>query len=148
MNGCTGNCYQAERKKGNRLEKPKLKGMKQKRINRPTPPDELDGESLLEWDRICDELKMLGQLNKADRAIMTLHCQTWAVYRSAQQAVNQFGAVVKWPNGIPGPGPFYRVMRETAIVLRGTLKDLGLTPDARGLATKKEQEEESADLEI
>lgn len=115
---------------------------KKTKAKRPKPPEELDGESLLEWDRICDELEQLGTLDGIDRAIMTLHCQTWATYQSMVKAVNKYGAVIKWPNGIPGPGPFYKVMRETAALLRGTLSDMGLTPNSRGFKVEKTEAED------
>ena len=42
------------------------------------------------------------------------------------------GSVIKWPNGVPGPSPFYKVAKDAAGQLRGLLNDLGLTPAARG----------------
>jgi P27 family predicted phage terminase small subunit len=113
--------------------------------HKPKPPEDLDAEALLEWGRICRELKGLGRLELADRAIMTTHCQIWSVFRKNAKAVSQFGAVVRWHNGVAGPAPFYRVARETAALLRGTLADLGLTPASRGL---KVQAEEPGELEI
>jgi P27 family predicted phage terminase small subunit len=110
------------------------------KTQRPTAPEELDGEALLEWGRISDELDALGMLDKVDRGIMVIHCQTWAVYRQCTEAVQRFGAVIKWPNGVPGPGPFYKVMKETANMLRSTFGDLGLTPAARNFKAKTEDE--------
>src|SRR5689334_9981539 len=91
---------------------------------RPKPPDDLDGEALLEWQRICAELQAAGRLDKIDRAIITLYAETWAVNRAATIAVNKHGAVIKYPNGIPAASPFYKVQRESAAQLRGLLTDL------------------------
>jgi P27 family predicted phage terminase small subunit len=85
---------------------------------------------------VSEELKALDRLDAADRAIMTLHCQTWATWASVTKHVIKFGAVIKWPNGVPGPSPFYKVQKETAGILRGTLADMGLTPESRGLAVE------------
>src|SRR4051812_43062520 len=99
--------------------------------NQPKPPVHLDNEALLEWQRACDELAAAGQLEAADRAVLTLYAETWAVYRDAMRHVLEHGAVIKWPNGTAGPSPFYKVSRECANQLRGLLADLGLTPRSR-----------------
>jgi P27 family predicted phage terminase small subunit len=102
------------------------------KTNRPAPPDELDGEALLEWQRICEELDATGRLDKADRAILCVYVETWATWKAAAAATAKSGAVVKYSNGVPGQSPFYKTMRETAAQLRKLLSDLGLTPAARG----------------
>lgn len=99
--------------------------------NRPSPPPEIQGEALLEWDRVCDELAAAGRLDKADRAILTVYCLTWAIHEQAMRAVSNHGAIVKWPNGTAGPSPFYKVSRETANQLQKLLADMGLTPASR-----------------
>jgi len=115
--------------------------MTKAKSNGPKPPEELDGEALLEWERVCAELDAAGTLDKTDRAVLTLYAQTWATHHAAARAVAQHGAVIKWPNGMPGPSPFYRVMKETAAQLRGLLNDLGLTPASRKTSTAGEEEE-------
>jgi P27 family predicted phage terminase small subunit len=106
--------------------------VKTAKTNRPLPPDELEGEALLEWHRVCDELDSAGRLDKADRAVLLLYAETWAQWRAATRGVNKHGSVVKHSNGAAGRSPFYVVQRETAAQLRGLLADLGLTPTARG----------------
>jgi P27 family predicted phage terminase small subunit len=100
---------------------------------RPRPPDGMEGEALLEWDRLCDDLAAAGRLDAADRAVMHVYCETWAVWRTATRHVNTFGPVVPASlNGAIGRSPFYAVQKETAAQLRNLLTDLGLTPQARG----------------
>lgn len=115
--------------------------MTKAKSNHPQPPEELDGEALLEWHRIVAELDAAGTLDKTDRAILTLYAQTWATHHAAARAVAQHGSVIKWPNGMPGPSPFYKVAKETAGQLRGLLADLGLTPTSRKAGTAGEEEE-------
>lgn len=104
------------------------------KAERPNPPEELDGEALLEWHRICDELEAVGRLDKTDRAVLTLYAETWQTWRSAAKAVAKSGSVIRYPNNVVGPSPFYKVMRETGQQLRGLLADMGLTPTTRGAA--------------
>lgn len=102
------------------------------KANRPAPPEEIEGESLLEWDRLCADLEAAGRLDKTDRGIITLYCQTWAVYQLAMQHVVKFGPIVKHQNGVAGESPHYKASRETTNQLRRLLNDMGLTPAARG----------------
>ena len=99
--------------------------------NRPQPPEHLADEALIEWERVCDELAANGTLMKTDRAILIVYCETWATYVKATQGVVRFGPVIKYPNGITAPSPFYKVQSETANKLKGLLRELGLTPASR-----------------
>jgi P27 family predicted phage terminase small subunit len=98
---------------------------------RPLPPEDLDGEALLEWERIVAELEARGTLDKADRALLTLYAQTWGQWHEAMRGVTKYGAVIRYPNKTTGPSPFYKVAKETAVILRGLLNDMGLTPASR-----------------
>jgi P27 family predicted phage terminase small subunit len=103
-----------------------------KKTTRPQPPETLDGEGLLEWHRIVDELDDAGRLDKADRALLTLYAQTWEQYQAAIRGVAKYGAVIKYTSNV-GPSPHYKVAKELAAQLRGLLNDLGLTPASRKL---------------
>lgn len=98
---------------------------------RPSPPSEIQGEALLEWERICDDLETSGNLDKADRAILVVYVGTWEIHQAAMRGVVAHGAVVKHPNGVAGPSPFYKVGMETGKCLARLLESLGLTPAAR-----------------
>jgi P27 family predicted phage terminase small subunit len=111
-----------------------------------TPPAELTGEARLEWDRIVEELAAAGRLDRTDRAIVSTYCLAWAAHQAAALQVARHGSVIKWPNGLPGPSPFYKVQKETATLLRGLLADLGLTPAARGLDRKKNDDAGALDF--
>lgn len=110
---------------------------------RPKPPEEMEGEALLEWERVCDELDTAGRLETADRAILTVYCETWAQNRAAVIAVTKHGPVIRYPNKTVGPSPFYKVAKETAVILRGLLSDMGLTP-----ASRKAGETDPGELEL
>lgn len=117
----------------------------EKNTNKPKPPEDMEGEALLEWHRVVAELAARGTLDSADRGILTVHCQTRAAHAVAAKHVAQFGPVIKWPNGVPGPSPFYKTMKECAAVLCGTLADMGLTPAARAKQKTPAAEPEDAD---
>lgn len=116
--------------------------------NRPEPPPEIEGEAMLEWERICIELDAAGCLEKTDRAILVLYVEAYDVYQRSMRHVRKFGPVVKWPNGIAGPSPHYKAARETSIQLQKLLADLGLTPAARRKMKINPNAEESAELDL
>lgn len=99
--------------------------------NHPQAPEHFADEMMLEWCRVCEELDACGLLEKADRAILTLYCETWSVWRDAARHVGTHRAVVKFGNGVAGRSPFYSVMKETSAQLLALLNTLGLTPAAR-----------------
>jgi P27 family predicted phage terminase small subunit len=99
--------------------------------NRPAAPPEIEGEAAVEWDRVCSELSAAGRLDKADRAILVIYCQTWAVYTDAMRSVMAWGAIVEHANKVGGASPFYKVAKETAQQLQKLLNDMGMTQAAR-----------------
>ena len=101
----------------------------------PAAPEDLEGEALLEWYRVCEELDGIGRLAKTDRAIITLYCRTWAVHHAVSQHVAKFGAVIKWSNNVPGIGPWAKQMKESTAQLCKMLVQMGLTPSSRSIST-------------
>lgn len=111
--------------------------------DRPAPPEGLAGEALLEWHRVCDELQADGRLDKADRAILVLYCQTWHEYQEATHGVRQHGLVIRYSNKMVAPSPYFKIRKETGALLQKLLGDLGLTPAARNrMKAPPEPEEE------
>ena len=105
-------------------------------VDRPPPPETLDGEALLEWDRVVSELEHADTLSKVHRAVLTLYAETWSTWNEARRHVVRFGSIIKHHNGVAGQNPHYKVMLEMGKQLRGLLDDLGLTP-ASSKAKKK-----------
>lgn len=118
--------------------------MPRRNPKRPATPDHLEGESLLEWERILDELNDAGKLETTDRALIVLYVTTWRRWREASRHVEEFGVVVKFGNGVPGPNPFYKIEEKEGRNLRALLVELGLTPSSRGQGV----EVDASELEI
>jgi P27 family predicted phage terminase small subunit len=120
---------------------------KQTETKRPTPPPEIEGEALLEWDRCCEELEQLGRLNTVDRGILTVHCQIYAANQAAFKHVAQWGPVLKAANGVVGQGPFWKTMKDATALLQKSYAELGLTPKARGFDANQ-RDDEGDDLDF
>ena len=114
--------------------------MKKTRPTDPIPPEapeDIQGDALTEWHRIREAAAELGHpIREADRSIMALYCRTWVVNQKCYQHVQQFGPIIKWPNGMPGPSPQYKTFEATVKLLRGLLADLGCTPASRDFDVK------------
>lgn len=104
--------------------------------SRPAPPEDLDGEALLEWSRVCDELESAGTLAATDRALLSLWCVTWAVWKAVTAHVNKFGPIVPAANRVIGRSPWYQVQRETH-------RDLVKMAQQLGLRSREKKDEES-----
>jgi P27 family predicted phage terminase small subunit len=98
---------------------------------RPAPPADLEGEALIEWGRLCDDLEKAGTLATASRGVMELYCRTWATYQQNARHVAKFGAIVKHANGMPMQNPAFKVMNALSEQLRRLLIDMRLTPGSR-----------------
>jgi P27 family predicted phage terminase small subunit len=96
------------------------------------PPADLAADSVTEWYRVIAAVAHTGRtLKTADQPLLTLYVSTWKINRQAYQHVAQYGAIIKWPNGLPGASPQYKSFIETSKQLRGLLADLGCTPASR-----------------
>jgi P27 family predicted phage terminase small subunit len=97
----------------------------------PDPPEVLEGEALLEWHRVIAEIEPTRVLSKADRAALTLYCQTWAIAQDAARNIQATGTIIKLPNGYPGATPYLKVYNEATRICMRLLAEFGLTPSAR-----------------
>lgn len=96
------------------------------------PPADITGPALDEWNRVLKATKKAGHpLQPADLPTLLLYVQTWTTNQQCQQHIRQHGAVIKWPNGLPGPSPQYKIAAETGKQLIVLLKELGCTPASR-----------------
>src|SRR5882724_3444135 len=94
--------------------------MKKAKPKELTPPDDIQGDALAEWDRIIAEVQATGgELKPADRSILATYCRTWAINRDAAKHIQTYGSVIKYSNGVPGASPQYKIYEKTVPQLRG-----------------------------
>ena len=112
------------------------------------PPANVTGPAREEWERIVAVAEATGRkLIAADRTLLVQYIRAWTVNEQAFDHVRKHGPVIKWPNGLPGPSPQYKVWTESARQLRGLLADLGFTPAAREFDSKPSSPAEPPPLE-
>ena len=119
-------------------------GTKRKTISMPT---DLSPEATAEWTRIVEAIADLDrEVKQADLSLLSLYIQTWQQHFTAYQHVKQWGPVVKWGNGTPGPSPTYKVCMETTKIMQKFLDQLGLTPAARDFDRKATDEDATTEI--
>jgi P27 family predicted phage terminase small subunit len=105
---------------------------KKRKPTRPTPPPDITGESLEEWNRVCGEIESADrELKPQDRALLVLYCRTWGTFHTAYEQVKKWGPVIKYANGVPGQSPSYKVCKELGPQLVKMMEQLGATPASR-----------------
>jgi P27 family predicted phage terminase small subunit len=85
------------------------------------------------YDRMTNELKIMGLLHAADVDSIEIYCETFGVWRRAQRAVAR-GVLVNRgtedrPNWVTNPA--WRIARDAAGLLKQLAEQFGLTPAAR-----------------
>ena len=109
----------------------------------PEAPEWLNGEALVEWNRIVPELEALDLLKSSDRATLAAYCETWSRYISAVREYQRDGVTVINPDsGRIGKHPAVAVAEAAGAQLRSFANDFGLSPAGeRNLASTPKVDE-------
>ena len=97
----------------------------------PAPPDHLSDEAKREWERAGGLLATLGLVSDLDRSALAGYCQAWGRWVEAEEALRQYGVVVKSPSGFPMQSPFLAVANKALEQMRSFLIEFGMTPASR-----------------
>ena len=73
----------------------------------------------------------LGLMSDLDRAALAAYCQAWSRWVEAEDALRQYGVVIKSPSGFPMQSPFLSVANKALEQMRGLLIEFGMTPASR-----------------
>lgn len=60
-------------------------------LGAPPMPSHMEGVASETWDSVCEHLDQMGILAQSDVVILTLYCDTWALYLQAGQQVREEG---------------------------------------------------------
>jgi P27 family predicted phage terminase small subunit len=116
------------------------------RVDIPRCPSELNAVAKREWRRIAPELAALGLLAKIDRTALALYCDSYARWIEAIRSIEQYGVVIKSPNGYPMQSPYVAIANKAGEQVRLLLAEFGMSPSSRTRvhATPPPSAEESA----
>lgn len=103
----------------------------------PEPPDCLDTEARIEWDRVTVELFTLGLIARVDRAALTLYACAWSEWLRATAEIADTGHIILAPTGFPCLSPWLSVRNNAAKTIHSFLSEFGLSPAARMRLTEQ-----------
>lgn len=106
------------------------------------PPGWLEGVALERWTVLAPELEALGLLSVIDGDALAAYCQVWARWKAAEQAIVQFGQVIKTPEkrnkdgavvsgGYPVQSPYIGIANKALAHVRAFEGEFGMTPSSR-----------------
>ncbi|KRN27739.1 hypothetical protein IV38_GL001953 [Lactobacillus selangorensis] len=109
-----------------------------------TPPTYLDGVAKAAWRTIVPELKGNGLLRNIDRYELELFVKNYSAYRSAEKALQKFGAVYENDKGNLQKNPAMNVLDTTTKSMKSLASDLGLNFNSRAemLSNRKPDDDE------
>jgi len=107
--------------------------------NLPDPPDELNDDARIEWERISRELYQLGLLTSIDRAGLAAYCQAYGRWMIAERAVNEaasedpifHGLLVITTHGNVIQNPMVGAANRAMADMMRYAVEFGLTPSSR-----------------
>jgi len=98
----------------------------------PECPPELSERARREWDRLVGELSKLRLITNLDRAALATYCSAYALWAEAVEAIQQYGAMIKSPNGYPVQSPYIAIANRQAEIMLRISSEFGFTPASRG----------------
>jgi P27 family predicted phage terminase small subunit len=102
---------------------------------RPEMPKHLIREARKEWNRVCDELDMMGTLSTADKNIIAMYCIAWARWLEAEDKISEQGAICLSPKEkTPQHNPWFTVSQRSCEQLLKYAKEQRLNSLRRSTA--------------
>jgi P27 family predicted phage terminase small subunit len=99
--------------------------------NIPECPPELSPLARQEWDRLVGELSSLRMMTNLDRAALAAYCAAYALWAEAIEAIQKYGAMIKWPTGFPIQSPYLAIANRQAEIMMRIASEFGFTPAGR-----------------
>jgi P27 family predicted phage terminase small subunit len=117
----------------------------------PMPPPFLCDDAKVEWGRIGGELYALQILSNIDTAALGAYCQSFAMWKQANEALNQMaqhdqltrGLMIKTSNGNAIQNPMVGTINKAAADMVRYAAEFGMTPSARARLTGGMQQKRS-----
>lgn len=123
-----------------KADKPKI----QRDCTPPTCPRWITAkEAREEWKYAVEQLRALGVIHKADRAMLELYVTQVLVLRKCERELQTRGPFNEKGEIMPAA----RLFRDVTAKLRGICTELGLSPNSRGWTRTVEEPERKAETE-
>lgn len=97
----------------------------------PDCPPHLEGEAKAEWNRITNELHIMGLLARADRAALVSYCVAWADFVKAMHHIEEDGEVIQSSKGGYYQNPWVSIKNSAMDRMLKISAEFGMTPSSR-----------------
>lgn len=97
----------------------------------PDAPAWLDPDALERWSIIAPQLERYGLLTRIDADALAAYCQVWARWKKAEQAIAQYGQVIKTTAGNAVQSPYVGIANKALTHVRAFESEFGMTPSSR-----------------
>lgn len=97
----------------------------------PDAPQFLAPYAVDEWNRVAPDLHRLGLLTPLDLTCFAAYCQSFARWRTSEEAVADAAMIVPASSGAAAVNPLLRIARNAAADMVRFAGEFGLTPVAR-----------------
>jgi len=115
----------------------------------PSCPKHLNEDARKEWRRITRELHAVGLISNLDRAALAIYCDAYARWVEASDNIQQFGLILKSPNGFPIQSPYLAILNKAIEQMRAFVVEFGMTPASRSrVAAEKPDGEDDEDAKF
>jgi P27 family predicted phage terminase small subunit len=109
----------------------------------PEPPSYLTGHAIERWREVAPQLHAAGLLAEVDSAILAAHCTSYAMWRTAQEALKTEPLTVAGSMGQPTANPLISIARSAASDMISSGERFGLTPASRSKVSPAEAPRDS-----
>jgi P27 family predicted phage terminase small subunit len=104
----------------------------------PEPPEFLNADGKVEWERICSMLARAGLMTGADRGALGSYCQAYGVWAQAERAINKLAEegeinslVMRTTNGNVVQHVMVGIARRARMDVVRYAIEFGMTPSSR-----------------
>ena len=97
----------------------------------PSPPEHLNPDAIIEWNRITPLLETMGLITLSDMAAIAAYCQNYGRWVEAEKLVASDGMIVYSDSGYPSHHPSVSIANNAMDKMYKFLIEFGLTPSSR-----------------
>ena len=105
----------------------------------PDPPDHLNEDARIEWDRTAAQLFRMGILSQADRGTLAAYCQAYGRWVQAERALAEMaqhdsrthGLLIRTSKGTAVQNPLVGTANKAKADMMRYAAEFGMTPSSR-----------------
>ncbi|MFO7905810.1 MAG: phage terminase small subunit P27 family [Pirellulaceae bacterium] len=105
-------------------------------------PAGLSDKGKAHWKKVSADLKDAGILTNIDVHALAMYCESYARWADANEKIQQYGPVVKTPNGFPAQSPYIQIANKAFDQMRAMLTEFGMTPSSRTKISRADEDKE------